>query len=409
MEPLNIDKTIFLPLLNESFCKELSEEIIQFPIIEFPAGLKLGNKDESYNFFPFVIKGSFRLVCYDCSNNEILLYNVRSMQSCIMAITAAMGDFRVQGIGITNEDTMFFAIPNEKSDEWMEKYKCWRTLVTSLYASRLTELIEQHDLVSKKKDEIFLQKKEITDSINYAQLIQKAVLPPEDLITSLLPEHFVFFKPRDIVSGDYYWFAQIENKAIVVVADCTGHGVPGAFMSMLGISLLNQMVNNQQKFSAGWALDELRKQVKKSLRQTEASSESKDGMDLALMIFDFNKNELEYAGAFNPLYIVHDNSLIEFKPDRMPIGIHRNDNINFTSKTFLFEKGDMFYAFSDGFVDQFGGIDSRKFMTKNFKELIINIHALPVCDQHKTMEKTLNDWKGDNEQTDDILVIGIRT
>jgi serine phosphatase RsbU (regulator of sigma subunit) len=408
METLHINKTVFLPILNNTFSKELSEEIIQFPLIELPSGLQIGKEGESFTFFPIVVKGSIRLVRYDSSKNEVLIYNVNPVQSCIMSITAAMCPFKVQGVGITNEDTLIFAIPNEKSEEWMDKYKCWRTFVLGLYSNRMNDLIYQHDQVSKQKDEIYLQKKEITDSINYAQRIQKAVLPSDDLINSLLPEHFVFFRPRDIVSGDYYWLAQVDNKTIVVVADCTGHGVPGAFMSMLGISLLNQMVNLHKEFNAGWILDELRKQVKKSLRQNEVNSESKDGMDLALMIFDFNRNELEYAGAHNPLYIIHNENLIEIKPDKMPIGIYVDEEKNFTSNTFHFEKGDMFYAFSDGFVDQFGGYNSKKFMTKKFKELILNIHNYPVNKQYEIFEKTLIEWKGDNEQTDDITVLGIK-
>lgn len=408
MASTNIDKAAFLPLLNEKFCKELSEEIIQFPIIEFPAGLHLGKEDDPREFFPLVVKGSIRITQFEATQKEIVLYNVKPMQSCIISITAAMCAFSAKSVAITNEDTIIFGIPNEKSDEWMAKYKSWRTFVSELNALRLTELIEKHDLVSKQKDEIFLQKKEITDSINYAQRIQKAALPPHEFIQSLLPDHFVFFRPRDIVSGDYYWLAQIDNKAIVVVADCTGHGVPGAFMSMLGISLLNQMVNIHKDFTAAWALDELRKQVKKSLRQTEDNNESKDGMDLALMIFDFDKQVLDYAGAYNPLYVVRDNNLIEIKPDRMPIGIHLNDGKQFTSQTFLLEKGDMFYAFSDGFVDQFGGKESKKFMSRKFKELLLNVHALPVNVQSEILEQTLNEWKGNLEQTDDILVIGIR-
>ncbi|MFH2142973.1 MAG: SpoIIE family protein phosphatase [Bacteroidota bacterium] len=409
MNSETIDKTVFLPLLIECFCKELSEEIMQFPIVQFPAEIHLGKKDERAAFFPIVVKGSIRLIRYDSNNNEILIHNVTRMQSCIMSITAAMGNFTVKGIGITNEETIIFAIPNKKSDEWMGKYKCWRKFVTELYEGRLTELIEQHDVIRRQKDEIFHQKKEITDSITYAQRIQKAVLPPDDYIQSLLPEHFVFFRPRDIVSGDYYWLAQIEHRTFVVVADCTGHGVPGAFMSMLGISLLNQMVNIHQKFNAGQILDELRNQVKKSLRQTVDNSESKDGMDLALMIFDFKNKQVEYAGALNPLYIIRDNCLIEKQPDRMPIGVYKYADNNFTGHIFPFKKGDMFYAFSDGFIDQFGGPKRKKFMSKQFKELLTNISTLPVSSQSEFLDKTLNDWKGDNEQTDDILVMGIRT
>ncbi len=407
MNPGNINKEDFLPLLEQKFSKELSREIIQFPIIEFPAKLKLGRENDKVKFFPIVIKGSIRVVKFDASNNEILLYNITKLESCILSITAAMRDSLMPGIAFTNEPSAIFAVSGEKADEWMEKYDCWRNFVVDLYDQRLGELITQHDIVSKQKDEISIQKKEITDSITYAQRIQNALLPPHEYIDSILPEYFILYKPKDIVSGDYYWLSRSDNKTIVAVADCTGHGVPGALMSMLGISALNQIIKSNNDFHASDILNELREQIKISLRQSSQNSETKDGMDIALMILDFSNNVLEYAGAYNPVYIIRKGELIEKQPDKMPIAIHPLMN-DFTNHQLEISKGDSIYLFSDGFADQFGGPKSKKFMYKQFKELLIKISEKPMNEQKRKLENTFEQWKGQNIQTDDITVLGLK-
>ena len=368
----------------------------------------LGVEHTKVKFFPIVIKGSIRVIKFDSAKNELLLYNVEKLESCILSITAAMRDSYMQGVAFTNEPSAMFAISNEKASEWMQKYDCWRKFVVDLYDQRLGELINQHDVVSKQKDEIYIQKKEITDSINYAQRIQHALLPPNEYIKTLLPDYFILFKPKDIVSGDYYWLSQVDKKIIVAVADCTGHGVPGAFVSMLGISTLNQITKNKIDFHANNILNDLREQIKISLRQSSSESESKDGMDMALMIFDFKNNVLEYSGAYNSIYIIRKGQLIEIQPDRMPIGIHINDKNDFTNNVFYLEKNDMFYAFSDGFVDQFGGNPTKKFMSRKLKHLLLEIYTKPLNEQENILEKTLENWKGHNEQTDDVTALGIK-
>ncbi len=278
----------------------------------------------------------------------------------------------------------------------------------SIVAERTREIKAQHDKIAELH-------KSIMDSIFYARRIQEALLPPDELLKELLPEYFVLFKPRDIVSGDFYWATEHEGKAILVAADCTGHGVPGAFMSMLGISFLNEIVNKIDTVESHLILNELRANVKKSLRQTGKENEAKDGMDLALCIIDYNNMQMEYSGAFNSLYLIREAELIKYDADRMPIGIYIREKDTFTKHVVKLQKGDSFYIFSDGFVDQFGGPKGSKLMTKRFKELLLENYTKPMSEQKEILDRYLNDWqsftneKGDTyRQIDDILVIGVR-
>jgi len=268
-------------------------------------------------------------------------------------------------------------------------------------------LEEQNIEIKHQRDQIFQQKQEITDSIHYASRIQTAILPPETLLDNLT-DHFILYKPRDIVSGDYYWMTQKDNKTIVLAADCTGHGVPGAFMSMLGISFLNEIVNKGDSTLPNDIMNNLRDNVVNSLHQTGEEGEQQDGMDLALCVIDNDKTKLWFAGAYNPLYIYRNDELIEIKPDKMPIGIHKEKSDSFTNNEIPIQEGDVLYMFSDGYVDQFGGPKAKKFMSKKFKELLLSIYQKPMKEQRDILDTTIEDWKGNVEQIDDILVIGIR-
>ncbi|KPK84405.1 MAG: hypothetical protein AMS27_10035 [Bacteroides sp. SM23_62_1] len=263
------------------------------------------------------------------------------------------------------------------------------------------ELAQKNALITE-------QKKEITASIQYASRIQNAMLTPGDFISSLLPERFILFRPRDIVSGDFYWLTKKKDKIICAVADCTGHGVPGAFMSMLGIALLNEIVNKKANFNASEILNELRILVIKSLRQTGRMGEILDGMDIVLLILDQENKTVEYAGANNPLILLRNGGLIEYKADQMPIGIHATADEPFTNNVIKLKKGDVLYAFSDGYIDQFGGPKNKKFMFTHFKELLGEIYNKSMDEQKEVLEKTLDDWMSETSQIDDILVMGIR-
>lgn len=254
---------------------------------------------------------------------------------------------------------------------------------------------------------IGFQKRQITDSIEYASRIQKAVLPPGELISSLFPESFIFNLPKDIVSGDYFYIAVKKEKIYVAVADCTGHGVPGAFMSMLGLSLIKEVILQEKELLANDILNELRDVLMKALHQTGREDEAKDGMDIALCVIDRQIMHLEYSGANNPCFIIRNNELIELKPDRMPIGIHPVLK-PFTSHRLNILKNDVIYLFSDGFRDQIGGATLKKFKIQQFNEMLINIHAMPLLQQSAALLERHIAWRRDMEQTDDILIVGIK-
>jgi tetratricopeptide (TPR) repeat protein/serine phosphatase RsbU (regulator of sigma subunit) len=262
--------------------------------------------------------------------------------------------------------------------------------------------------LAKKNTLITEQKKEITDSIQYASRIQNALLPPGDYINELIPERFIIYFPRDIVSGDYYWITEKNGKVICVSADCTGHGVPGAFMSMLGIAFLNEILSKQDELHTDEILNDLRSHVIKSLHQTGREGESQDGMDVALYIIDLEKMKLEYSGANISLYLFRNGELVELKADKMPIGIHVKADIPFTRHNIDISKNDMIYTHSDGYPDQFGGPSQKKFMVKNFKNVLSQIHNLPVEEQKKKLINVFNDWKNGFAQVDDVLVVGVR-
>lgn len=252
------------------------------------------------------------------------------------------------------------------------------------------------------------QNSEITASIHYARRIQNALLPRDEDFDRLFPSYFVLSKPKDIVSGDYYWLGVKDDKVVIAVADCTGHGVPGAFMSLLGVSFLNEILNKSVIIRANEILNQLRGQVIKSLRQTGNSKEARDGMEIAMCVIDKVKNKLQYSGAFRPMYLIRKGEIIELSGDNMPIGIYEEEENSFTNKEMLFEGGDMIYLFTDGYTDQMGGDSRKTYRSQNFKKLLLNIYNASMPQQKSILEKNYNDWRGLNEQLDDILVIGIK-
>ncbi len=271
------------------------------------------------------------------------------------------------------------------------------------------EIEAQRDEITIQHDEILRNKEEITDSINYASKIQNAILPLNDHFEKAFSDHFILFKPRDIVSGDFYWIAEDNNKLYFTAADCTGHGVPGAFMSMLGVSSLNEIFGNENhNLTAARILELLREKIKYSLHQTGKEGENKDGMDMAMCIYHKNKNIIEYAGAYNPLYLIRDGELLEYKADRMPIGIYHVEKENFTNHEIKIKKDDVIYIFSDGYADQFGGPGETKFKSVNIKKMLLEIHKSSMKDQKQILEDRFNKWKGDLSQIDDLIFIGIK-
>lgn len=276
------------------------------------------------------------------------------------------------------------------------------------------EIESQRDEIQNQKEIIEHKNKNLTDSIIYAQRIQEAMLPSTTILEKNLPEHFILFKPRDIVSGDFYWFRQVEKLLFIVAADCTGHGVPGAFMSMLGISQLNEIITKRDTNPPNEILNELSKRIKKSLHQQGQKDQTQDGMDIALCAINLDNKVLHFSGANNPLYLIRKNvngnsfELIEIKADRMPVGVHPKEEQSFNCNEIALQSNDTFYVFSDGYTSQFGGSNFERFKTKRLKETLLRIQDSPMEEQKQILENTLLEWKGKNEQVDDILIIGIR-
>jgi serine phosphatase RsbU (regulator of sigma subunit) len=258
-----------------------------------------------------------------------------------------------------------------------------------------------------QKEQIERQNKEIKYSFDYAKRIQSTVLPPVDVFESLFAEHFIFLKPRDIVSGDFYWISQKENKTIITASDCTGHGVPGSLMSMLGITMLHEIVNEKNFIHSDEILNELRINIARTLKQEGKPGEQKDGMDMVLLIYDRASQELEFSGANNPMYIIRKGKMIEYKGNNMPVAYYDNMTA-FTRHTIKMEKGDRVYLFTDGFPDQFGGPEGKKFKYKPFKDLLIEVHERPMDEQRRILQMVFDEWKGNLDQIDDVLVIGLR-
>ncbi len=306
---------------------------------------------------------------------------------------------------------------------------------------RTKEIFKQKEEIKQQRDTVYEQKQKIeqihfrlSDSIDYAKRIQNSILPNDTILKNTFLDYFLIFKPKDKVSGDFYWWTQINEFTIIAAADCTGHGVPGAFMSMLGISFLREIVEKEKITQPGLILDLLRKNIIEALNQTGDYNEPKDGMDIAIISINHKTNKLQFAGANNPLYIIkpviadeqseHSNlsknnsscilamtnnelGLYEVKPDRMPISIYVKMK-NFTTREINLQTGNYIYLFSDGFADQFGIKNKKKFGYKRFKQLLLENTNKPMSEQKRILLKTLNEWKGTNEQIDDIIIMGIR-
>jgi ligand-binding sensor domain-containing protein/serine phosphatase RsbU (regulator of sigma subunit) len=262
--------------------------------------------------------------------------------------------------------------------------------------------------ISLKNEQLAEKNKHITDSINYARRIQYATMRPEEQLYMLYEKAFILYIPKDIVSGDFYWYAKKGKSLIIAAADCTGHGVPGAFMSMLGIAYLNEIVGRMNKIVASEILERLRANVIGALNQSDAADTTKDGMDIALVILDTETNQIQFSGAYNPLYILRNSELIEFKGDRMPIGIHSRDSEKFTNHQTQLEEGDQLYFFTDGYADQFGGPKGKKMNYKRFKNHLQEHSELSPMEQKDQLLEAFQNWKGEHEQLDDVLVISLK-
>jgi serine phosphatase RsbU (regulator of sigma subunit) len=293
----------------------------------------------------------------------------------------------------------------------MQKDELQTTADSLLLAN--ANIIEKTQLIEKNQAEIELQNKEITESITYAKVIQDAVLDVPEQFNNIFPEHFIFYKARNILSGDFYWIKEHKGKYYIAGADCTGHSLAGALLSMMGISFLNEITNQTSNMSAAEILNKLRHYLVETLHQTGEFGEAHNGMDVVMCIIDPENNMLEYAGANNPLYIVTQNNETQepeikaIKGESMPVGIYPK-NESFTNHVIQIQPNDMIYITTDGYMDQFGGPLNKKFNSKNYKNLLIELSTKSISDQLDHISNVFEQWKGDLPQTDDVLIFGIR-
>jgi sigma-B regulation protein RsbU (phosphoserine phosphatase) len=298
---------------------------------------------------------------------------------------------------------------NNEITRLSEKFNMMIAQLESYYYE-LEEKVKERTLrIEKQKEEIEEQKKHIMDSIYYARRIQNAILPSFNLIQANLKNYFILYMPKDIVSGDFYWVNEVDGLFMIAAVDCTGHGVPGAFMSIVGYNQLNYAVSVKKARTAGDVLDELNKGVISTLNENKSDNSIKDGMDMVLCVFDFAAKKVQFAGANNPLVLIRDNEAVKYRGDRFPIGAFEGNNPQgFKNNEIDLQEGDCLYLSSDGYADQFGGPDNKKFMFRKFEELLEQISSLPMEDQKEMLHKRLYEWMGVNDQVDDILVIGIK-
>lgn len=280
--------------------------------------------------------------------------------------------------------------------------------ITYLVSSFLdiTPLYQQQQIIEQ-------QHKDMLESIRYAELIQKAIFPTEEQLDAILPESFVLLKPKHIVSGDFYWIEKHEDKIFIAACDCTGHGVPGAFISIIGYKLLSKCITDYEHTNPAEILNQLNHEFQHANKKImDSDYEIKDGMDIALCVIDTSKMTMEYAGAYNPIYQVKNGTLTKLATDKIPISLFSNNtDQTFTNYQITIESGDSYYLFSDGYADQFGGQNGKKFTYKNFQDLILSIQNLTMADQREVFNNTIEAWKitsNEQEQTDDILILGFK-
>ncbi|MGD0581820.1 MAG: SpoIIE family protein phosphatase [Bacteroidales bacterium] len=262
--------------------------------------------------------------------------------------------------------------------------------------------------IESEREQLEIKNKSITESLVYAQRIQEALLPSEDNMQKYVRQSFILYKPRDIVSGDFYWTGEKGDKRFIAAADCTGHGVPGALMSMIGHDLLEKIINTDEQDHPGRILDSMNKALADTFRGARSvGTIIRDGMDIGICAIDIKKKKIEYAGAFFPLYLIRENRLIETKGDKYVLGTV-SEGSNYSTTEIDLQPDDILYLFSDGYMDQFGGDENKKFMYRRFRYLLMTIHRFPLQDQKSILEENIRKWQGTNPQVDDILVIGFK-
>jgi serine phosphatase RsbU (regulator of sigma subunit)/HAMP domain-containing protein len=317
------------------------------------------------------------------------------------AIDVGAGHFETQYEPLSDEDSLGRTLMKMR-DDLAENER----MLEQKVIERTAELVEKQQEVEEQNEKISELYEEVTDSIKYAKGLQEAILPPDEFVKKLMPNAFILYKPKDIVSGDFYWVEEKNNKVYFAAVDCTGHGVPGAFMSIVGYNALNEALRVSD--NPGEILDGLNKGISKTLHNNGMGSATKDGMDLALCSYDAKTRILEYAGAYNPLYLIRNGEVEQLKADKFAIGCYYEDpDKKYTNHVLQLEENDYIYIFSDGYADQFGGPKGKKFMYKRFRDHLLTLNGKNMPDQKLFLDSTLEQWRGPLEQIDDVLVIGM--
>ncbi len=354
-------------------------------------------------------KGIFPKQKVDPSNDEIGEMSIAMNQlvdglkrTTDFANEVGKSNFDYPYTPLSSEDVLGHALVKMR-DELAENER----ILEQKVKERTAEVVRQKEEIERQSEKLEELYKDVTDSIRYAKRLQDSILPQHAFIERLLPDSFVLFKPKDIVSGDFYWVSETEDKILFSAVDCTGHGVPGAFMSLIGANALNQIINEREDKPAN-ILDKLNKLSSEALNKSEEGISVRDGMDLALCAISKDLKQLEYAGANNPLYIVRDGEIMVTKADKFAIASFEDGTEHYTNHEFELQKGDLVYVFSDGYADQFGGVKGKKFMYRQFRELLVSIKDEPMSKQKEMLDQEIETWKGSFEQVDDILIIGVR-
>ena len=329
---------------------------------------------------------------------------IESMESTTeFANQTGKGNFDAYYKPLSTDDKLGYALLSMRSS-----LKENERVLEQKVIARTEEVVRQKEEIEVKTKELETLFKQVTDSIHYAKRIQEAILPPQDLVKELLPYSFVLYKPKDIVSGDFYWMDSKNGWSYFAAVDCTGHGVPGAFMSIVGHNLLKDTLKNTDLVSPALIMDTLNEGVANTLHTHSSEQKTKDGMDMALCAINYDTLELQFAAAFNPLYLIRNGELTQYKADKFPVGAFIGEKQHFTNNTIQLQKNDILYIFSDGYADQFGGTKGKKFMVGNFRELLLKVSHLPIDEQKQTLDRTIEQWRGNLEQVDDVLIIGVK-
>ncbi|KAB2867301.1 MAG: SpoIIE family protein phosphatase [Bacteroidales bacterium] len=415
-DTIQVEKKIDGKFLSYQYFFMLSDnsELYKGSVIRIVSDRTNEIKDEYYRLISFVV--IFVLVLFTISylifkNTRIVTDPIKKLVNNVNRIADGNLNERAEVIGnneITTLSVKFNVMIEQLEDLYTDLDKKVKERTAEVVAQK-EEIESQKDELEKQRDILAEQQKHIMDSILYAKRLQYAILPTDEFVKELFPESFILFHPKDIVSGDIYWFYKQGNKRFFSAIDCTGHGVPGALVSMVGHNWLDYAVKDLKLDRPVDILEALNRGVTTTFKEKDEDNAVKDGMDIALCCVDYTTMKLEFAGAYNPALIIRNGELIQLKGDKCPIGaFSRRAATGYTHQEMDVQKGDMVYVFSDGYTDQFGGEDNRKFLMSNFKKLLVDVHQYPIKEQKDKMEEVLFDWMKYESQLDDILVIGIR-